>query len=125
MGAAERRVQLVIDLNRVFGAANIADTAGRLQGLSRRADFLTMTRAAGALGDMSDGTFRRYRQNVPIPAVIQQILTAVHRQALFSSKPIPMYFEINDAVPPSINVTVTNETISIRLGRPDPLPRPG
>jgi hypothetical protein len=125
MGAAERRVQLVSDLNRIFGAANIASTAARLQGLSRRADFLTMTRAAGALGDMNDRTFRRFRQNLPIPTVIQQVLTAVHRQALFGSQPIPMHFEINDALPPSISVAVTNEAISIRLDRPDPLPRKG
>ncbi len=123
MGAADARIQLVRDLNNAFGQANIVETARRIQELSPRADFLTMTRAAGVLGDMPAATFRRYRQVLTFGRTIQQILTLAHREALSRDPPSPIHFEINDASPPSIEVTVADRLVSIRLNRPDPTPR--
>jgi hypothetical protein len=117
-----RRPRLVENINSAFSPENIAISAGRLRTLSRRADFLTISRALGILGDMDEATFRRYRRNMPLPRPIQQLLTTIHQAALYADPPIPMRFEINDATPPSIEVTVTDQLIMVKLNRPDPRP---
>lgn len=110
---------LVENINQAFHPSNVAASARRVEHLSR-ADFLTLSRELGILGEMSDRTFRRYRRNLTIPPLIQRILTLVHRAALFRNPPSPMRIEINDATPPSIEITVTEQLISIRLNRPHP-----
>lgn len=119
-----RRPRLVENINSAFSAENIAITVARLAGRSRRGDFLTISRILGLLGNMDDAMFRRYRRRVNsvIPLPIQQILTTVHRAALYTSPPIPMHMEINPRTPPSIQVTRTTELISVILNRPDPQP---
>jgi hypothetical protein len=119
MDGAATVTRLVENINNAFSARNVANSASRVQHLSR-ADFLTISRELGILGEMSAQTFRRYRRNMTIPPAIQRILTSVHRSALFRDPPIPMRIEINDATPPSIEITATDQLISIRLNRPHP-----
>jgi hypothetical protein len=116
------RITLTNNINSAFSSANISDSATRFQRLSPRADFLAISRELGILGDMDEPAFRRYRRNLPFPRLIQQILTITHRAALSHTPPIPMNIEINVATPPSIEITVTDQLISIRLNRPDPPP---
>jgi len=111
---------LVDNINRAFSQQNIAQSVARLAGISRRADFLTISRALDILPPMDNQVFRRYRQNITIPRVIQQILTNIHHYALFRQPPTPMRIEINDVTPPSIEVTHTENMISIILNRPHP-----
>ncbi len=111
---------LVDSINNAFSPGNIEESVRRLEGLSPRADFLTISRTLGILGRMDDARFRRYRRNLTIPPLIQQVLTAVHRTSLFRQPPTPIRIEINDVTPPSIEVTVTDQLISIRLNRADP-----
>ncbi len=120
---ADARIDLVNNLNRAFSAANIANTVTRLRNLSRRADFLTIARELGIIRQMDEATFRRYRRNLTFPRPIQQVLTIAHHAALFREPPTPMHFEINDATPPSVEISVTDQLISITLNRPDPPPR--
>lgn len=114
------RETLVDNINSTFNRSNIANAVARLRGVSRRADFLTISRELDILGTMSQQTFRPYRRNLTIPRLIQQILTLTHRSALYADPPIPMQIEINDAVPPSIEITFTDELISIKLNREAP-----
>jgi hypothetical protein len=118
-----RRPTLVENINSAFSPQNVAISATRLRSVSRRSDFLAMSRVLGILGDMDDRTFRRYRRSMPIPREIQQILTAVHRLALFADPPKPMQIQINNTPHTAIEVRVTDQLISIRLDRPDPAPR--
>jgi hypothetical protein len=114
------RTTLIENINSAFSAENIRISVGRLRGLSRRADFLTISRTLGILHPMDDATFRRYRRNLTIPRAIQQILTSIHHAALYADPPMPMRIQINDAPTPAIEVTVTDQLISIRLDRPAP-----
>lgn len=122
MAAAIHRPALVNNINSAFSPANIAASVARLPGPSSRADFLEISRRVGVLGTMNEAEFRRYRRkmNTVIPPQIQQILTVVHRAALYATPPIPMHIQINPAGPPSIHVTHTDQLISIVLNRPDP-----
>jgi hypothetical protein len=112
--------ELVDKINNAFSPENVAGSAARLRGLSRQADFLRISRELGILPDMNVSTFRRYRENMTIPPVIRQVLTTIHRAVLFGDSPVPMRMEINDATPPSIEVTVTDQLISVKLNRPAP-----
>ncbi|MGC1887906.1 MAG: hypothetical protein WA709_17720 [Stellaceae bacterium] len=123
MSGGSARITLVNDLNRVYSPENIVETVARLQNVSRRADFLAINRELGVLGVMDEAAFRRYRRDLPIPRLIQQILTITHHAALFRQPPTPMHFEINVATDPSIDITGTGQLISITLNRPDPQPR--
>jgi hypothetical protein len=120
MDGGAARTTLVDNINTAFSPANIAESVARLERLSPRADFLSISRELGILGDMDEPTFRRYRRNLTIPRLIQQILTVTHRAALSRKPPVPMHIEINDVTPPSIEITVTDQLISIRLNRPHP-----
>jgi len=120
MDGAGALTPLVDNINRAFSPENIARSVARLEGISRRADFLTISRALDILPPMDERTFRRYRRNMTIPPVIQQILTLVHHMALFRDPLTPMQIEINDVIPPSINVRVSDDLIYIILNRPHP-----
>jgi len=123
MDGLTARETLIDNINSAFSAENIGISVGRLRGLSRRADFLTISRSLGILHSMDDAAFRRYRRSLTIPRAIQQILTSVHRTALYADPPVPMRIQINDAPTPAIEVTVTDQLISIRLDRPAPQQR--
>src|SRR5215469_916725 len=101
MDGAAARPTLVENINSAFSRENVEISVARLQQISksRREDFLSISRKLGILGDMDDRRFRRYRKNITLPRLIQQILTTTHHTALFANPPIPMHIEINDATP--------------------------
>lgn len=110
-------------VNNAFSAQNVANSAARVSNL-RNADFLTLSRELGILPELDAAGFRQYRRRITIPRVIQRILTLVHREALFRDTPIPINIRINDTETSSIQVTVTEQLISVTLNRPAPT-RPG
>ena len=120
MDGATTRTTLIENIKSAFSAENIGISVERLRGLSRRADFLTISRTLGILHSMDDATFRQYRRDLTIPRAIQRILTSVHQAALYANPPVPMRIQINDAPTPAIEVTVIDQLISIRLDRPAP-----
>jgi hypothetical protein len=62
MDGGAARTTLVDNINTAFSSANIAESVARLERLSPRADFLSISRELGILGDMDEPTFRRYRR---------------------------------------------------------------
>jgi hypothetical protein len=122
MGAAANRRKLERDINRLFNAKNITATSNRLKRkFLRRGDFLDISKELGLLDKLDGGNFPRYRERLPIPLLIQQILTIAYREALFHKpKPIPMHISIRPSRKNSVDVKTTRNLISIVLTRPEP-----
>jgi hypothetical protein len=122
MDGAESRPTIVENFNSAYSRENLEITLAKLVGLPPRADFLEINRRADVLLERRTGAqFRRYRASINrrIPAPLQRMLTIAHRAALFASPPIPMHVEINPRTPPSLEVTFTDQLISIILNRAD------
>jgi hypothetical protein len=125
MDGAASRPRIVENFNSAYSPQNIAITVAKLVGLPPRADFLEISRRADVLLErMTDAQFRRYRRNINsrIPRPLQRMLTTAHRAALFATPPIPMHIEINDQTPTSVQVTYSDQLISIILNRADTPP---
>ena|SRR5579864_6714541 len=120
MGMARYRVQLTRDLNRAFGAPNIEASAQIVRALPARADFLDISEALGLLAQHHGGNFRRYRQKLTLPRVVQRVLTAAYKESLLNQpKPIPLRIQINKAPRHSVQVEYTEKQIKVVLNRPD------
>jgi hypothetical protein len=121
MGGAAQRTQLERNVNRAFGTAQIRHSARRIAKLGPRADYLDISEALGCIAHIPFGNLKRYRRVLTIPPLIQRILTAAYRDALFHEpKPIPLRLKINDGRSHSIEVKSTERLISVSLTRPDP-----
>jgi hypothetical protein len=121
MGGAAQRTKLERNVNRAFGVAQIRGSATRIAKLGPRADFLDISDELGCLAHIPFGNLRRYRRVLTIPPLIQRILTAAYRDALFHEpKPIPLRLKIIDGRSHSIEVKSTERLISVSLTRPDP-----
>jgi hypothetical protein len=122
MDGVRSRPRIVENFNSAYSRQNLEITLAKLIGLPPRADFLEINRRADVLLErMTDAQFRQYRRGINrrIPAPLQRMLTIAHRAALFSSPPIPMHIEMNPRTPPSLEVSFSDELISIRLNRAD------
>jgi hypothetical protein len=125
MDGAASRPRIVENFNSAYSRQNIAITLAKLVGLSPQADFLEINRRADVLLErMTDAQFRGYRRTINnrIPRPLQRMLTIAHRAALFATPPIPMRIEMNDQTPPSLQVTYSDQLISIILNRADTPP---
>ena len=121
MGLARQRIDLERNINRAFGASQIRNSARRIARLGPRADFLDISNELGCIAHIPFGNLRRYRRILTIPPLIQRILTAAYRDALFHEpKPIPLRLKIIAGRIHSIDVTSTERLISVSLTRPDP-----
>src|SRR5262249_15046305 len=97
MGGAAARTKLERNINRAFGAAQIRKSANRVAKLRPRADFLDISEALGCIAHIPFRDLKRYRRTLTIPPLIQRVLTAAYRDALFHEpKPIPLRIKIND-----------------------------
>jgi hypothetical protein len=121
MGAAAARTKLERNINRAFGAAQIRKSANRVAKLGPRADFLDISEALGCIAHIQYGNLKRYRRTLTIPQLIQRVLTAAYRDALFHEpKTIPLRIKINDGRNHSVEVKTTDRLITVALTRPDP-----
>ena len=121
MGDKTMRTRLERNLNRAFDARQIKKSANRVAKLGSRADFLDISDALGCMAHIRFGSLTRYRRVLTIPPLIQRVLTATYRDALFREpKPVPLRIKIVDGRTHSIEVKTTDRLISVRLTRPDP-----
>jgi len=121
MGAAAQRTKLERNINRAFGVAQIKKSAERVAKLGPRADFLDISEALGCIAHIPYGNLKRYRGMLTIPPLIQRVLTAAYRDALFHEpEPTPMRIKINDGRSHSVEVKTTGRLISVVLARPEP-----
>ena len=121
MGGAAQRTELERRINRAFGSSQIRSSARRVAKLGPRADFLDISEELGCIAHIPFGNLRRYRRILTIPPLIQRILTAAYRDALFHEpKPIPLRLKIVVGRSHSIEVKYTERLISVSLTRPDP-----
>jgi hypothetical protein len=124
MGEFRQRTVLQQKINQAFSAAQIKQSANRVAKLGPRADFLDISEALGCIAHIQYDDLKRYRRILTIPALIQRILTAAYRDALFHQpKPIPLRIKINNGRSHSIEVKTTESLITVTLTRPDPKTR--
>jgi hypothetical protein len=121
VGKARDRTKLERNINRAFGAAQIKKSANGVAKLGPRADFLDISEALGCISHIPYSSLRGYRRVLTIPPLIQRILTAAYRDALFHEpEALPLRIKINDGRSHSIEVKTSDRSIAVVLTRPDP-----
>jgi len=103
-------------LNLAFRAAQIKKSANQVGKLGPRADFLDISEVLGCLSHIPYTSLRAFRRGLTIPPLIQRILTATYRDALFHQpQALPMRIKINSGREHSVDVKSTNRSISVVL----------
>lgn len=125
-GQRGTRDVLVSDINLAFNRVNIPTTARRLSSLATTADFLDICEGLGFLNAIHGGNFVQYKQNLSIPDVNRQLLTAAFRASLTASPdPIPLQILISSGSRDIVTVTVTDTEVSVIVVRADIAPAAG
>jgi hypothetical protein len=114
------RRELVHNINQLFGASAINETAARLSPLKPRADFIDVSHALGVLRPFAGEDVRGYRRRVGIPQPIQKVMTLAYRTALIER--IPLKLEIVSGSNEGIRLELNEQQISVELIRPDSQP---
>jgi hypothetical protein len=119
-GGPSSRVQLICAINDAFNRLNIQSTAAQLGTLASTGDFLDICEDLGLLAPLHRGNFAAYKTNLPIPPVIQSMLTAAFRHALTATpQPIPLQILIVSGMQDIVTITSTATEISVLLTRDD------
>jgi hypothetical protein len=121
MGEGADALILSNKINQSFHANNIAATSASLSPLKPSADFLTICHTLGHLDHLIRTDLNAYRRALKMPPLQRRIMTLVFRQSLLRTPtPWPLHITIKDGPDHGIEVSTTDDLISLVVTRTPP-----